>query len=169
MWANSFDTINIITSEQNTQVDELVIKLMSNVVSHLKYEVCRPLTWSIVSSKPSKTFSKMTSLIGIFFCSENVRCRNKIGEENVIVSISSEAAAYTLFAFAKAAHWASASHGAYSSGTSWLSRIIYAYDCQRNSLPPHMVFPCILTVAYTRCYARLWPWQFAWWTYLHHR
>jgi DNA-directed RNA polymerase alpha subunit len=50
--------------------------------------------------------------MGIFLASENVKCRNKTGEEKVKVSISSEAAAKTLPDLASSAHCASASQGA---------------------------------------------------------
>lgn len=46
-------------------------------------------------SRPVRTFSRSISLMGIFLCSEKVRCRNNIGARNVKVSISSLAAAYT--------------------------------------------------------------------------
>jgi hypothetical protein len=81
-------------------------------------------------SSPVRTFSRSISLMGIFLCSEKVRCLNNIGARNVNVSISSLAAAYTYHqsshikgrvgtfpARARAAHCASASHGALTYGT----------------------------------------------------
>jgi uncharacterized membrane protein YjjP (DUF1212 family) len=82
-------------------------------------------------SSPVRTFSRSISLMGIFLCSEKVRCLNSIGARNVNVSISSLAAAYTYHqsidrngrngntfpARARAAHCASASQGALTYGT----------------------------------------------------
>ena len=50
-------------------------------------------TSSYGMSRPVSTFSRSISLIGIFLCSEKVRCRKSIGARKVKVSISSLAAA----------------------------------------------------------------------------
>jgi hypothetical protein len=54
------------------------------------------LTRSIFISNSSNATFKLISLIGVFFASENVKCRSSSGELNVRVSMSSDPAAYTL-------------------------------------------------------------------------
>jgi hypothetical protein len=53
------------------------------------------LTLSMSISSSLRAISRLISEIGIFFASEKVRCRSRIGVLKVRVSISSDPAAYT--------------------------------------------------------------------------
>jgi hypothetical protein len=55
-------------------------------------------------SRPLSASSRRNSWIGIFFASEKVRWRRRIGAWNVSVSMSSDPAAYTFPARASSAH-----------------------------------------------------------------
>ena len=55
-------------------------------------------TWLMFMSSPSRASLRFISLIGCFFASEKVKCRNKMGALKVSVSMSSEPAAYTWIA-----------------------------------------------------------------------
>lgn len=68
----------------------------------------------MVMSRSCSATSRWISEMGIFFASEKVKCRSRIGVLKVRVSMSSDPAAYTLPARASSAHCASASPGACS-------------------------------------------------------
>ena len=58
----------------------------------------KAITWLMFMSSPSRASLRFISLIGCFFASEKVKCRNKMGALKVRVSMSSEPAAYTWIA-----------------------------------------------------------------------
>jgi hypothetical protein len=97
---DAFDRLDVVATEEDAEIDKLVC-----VVNRRWSECARgpggaadrlvARTWLMVMLRPSRILSRWISAMGIFFCSENVRCRRRTGVLNVIVSISSDPTAKT--------------------------------------------------------------------------
>jgi len=103
--ADAFDGVDVVAAEEDAEVDELWVVLSATVLCVVGgWEGRERGTCSLSISRPSSTLSRWISWIGSLRCSLKVRWRSSTGALKVSVSISSDAAAYTLPARASTAH-----------------------------------------------------------------
>jgi hypothetical protein len=73
----------------------VIVNIMVWARYHVGMDYFITHTWLISICSPSSALARFISDIGVFFASEKVKCRKRIGVLKVSVSISSEPAAYT--------------------------------------------------------------------------